>query len=116
MEINKGIYEAAGQGIGRESVIYLGREGATVWATDIRIDLLEQLKQENTTLNINISYVHQGSILECSDQVFERSYQINVRSMFWMCQTFIPQMEDGGSIINMSSVASSVKGAPNRYR
>ena len=59
-------------------------------------------------------YVHQGSIFDCTDDIFERSMNINVRSMFWMCQIFTPKIPDGGSIINMSSVCSSIKGAPNR--
>ena len=60
-------------------------------------------------------YVHQGTIFDCTDEIFERSFNINVRSMFWMCQTFGPLLNDGGSIINMSSVASSIKGAPGRF-
>merc|ERR1711936_1286120 len=66
-------------------------------------------------INIDCRYVHQGSIFDCSDAVFERSININVRSMFWMCQIFTPKIPDGGSIINMSSVCSSIKGAPNRF-
>jgi len=134
---------AAGQGIGRQSALQMAKQGAIVWATDIRLDLLSTLAAEGPGLDIRVrkvditnkeditalaaeintihilfncaGYVHQGSIMECSDEIFERSYQINVRSMFWMCKAFIPKIADGGSIINMSSVASSIKGAPNRF-
>merc|ERR1711942_580758 len=136
---------AAGQGIGRASALMLAREGATVVATDINEELLDDLKKTAETENLNITvkkvdvtcksdiltlaeglkkvdvlfncagYVHQGSIFECSDEIFERSMNINVRSMFWMCQSITPKMPDGGSIINMSSVCSSIKGAPNRF-
>jgi len=139
------VITAAGQGIGRASALMLAREGATVIATDIRVDLLEELentaKEEKLSITVRkvdvtskeeilslaeglgkvdvlfncAGYVHQGSIFECSDEVFERSMNINVRSMFWMCQTIAPKVPDGGSIINMSSVCSSIKGAPNRF-
>ena len=157
------IITAAGQGIGRASALMLAREGATVIATDIREDLLEELAEAAKVENLSITvrrvdvtskedilglaeglekvdvlfncagfefelvcvfifvvyyfrYVHQGSIFDCSDDVFERSMNINVRSMFWMCQTIAPKVPDGGSIINMSSVCSSIKGAPNRCK
>merc|ERR1711872_45359 len=136
---------AAGQGIGRASALMLAREGATVVATDVNEELLDDLKKTAETENLNITvkkvdvtnksdiltlaeglekvdvlfncagYVHQGSIFECSDEIFERSMNINVRSMFWMCQSIAPKIPDGGSIINMSSVCSSIKGAPNRF-
>merc|ERR1711872_938780 len=136
---------AAGQGIGRASALMLAREGATVVATDVNEELLDDLKKTAETENLNITvkkvdvtnksdiltlaadiekvdvlfncagYVHQGSIFECSDEIFERSMNINVRSMFWMCKSIAPKIPDGGSIINMSSVCSSIKGAPNRF-
>eukprot|EP00092_Neocalanus_flemingeri_P035691 GFUD01038859.1.p1 GENE.GFUD01038859.1~~GFUD01038859.1.p1 ORF type:complete len:249 (-),score=79.74 GFUD01038859.1:122-868(-) len=139
------VLTAAGQGIGRASALMLAREGATVIATDIREDLLAELAEAAKAEKLNITvkrvdvtckddilglaeglekvdvlfncagYVHQGSIFDCSDEVFERSMNINVRSMFWMCQTIAPKVPDGGSIINMSSVCSSIKGAPNRF-
>merc|ERR1712168_590129 len=123
----------------------LAREGATVVATDINEELLDDLantaKEENLDITVKkvdvtcksdiltlaeglekvdvlfncAGYVHQGSIFECTDDIFERSMNINVRSMFWMCQIFTPKIPDGGSIINMSSVCSSIKGAPNRF-
>ena len=62
-------------------------------------------------------YVHNGSILECDDKAWDFSMNLNVRSMFWMIQAFLPAMlERGkGSIINISSVASSLRGLPNRF-
>merc|ERR1712142_364895 len=136
---------AAGQGIGRASALRLAREGANVLATDISSEALEELdkvaKQENIKLEVRkldvtckedieklaeslekldvlfncAGYVHQGSIFECSDETFQRSMDINVRSMFWTVKALASKIPDGGSIINMSSVASSIKGAPNRF-
>merc|ERR1712218_518804 len=134
------VITAAGQGIGRASALMLAKEGARVIATDIRGDLLESLASEAAQENLSITvrtldvtkkddilnlakdlkhvdvlfncagYVHQGSIFNCTDEIFERSFNINVRSMFWMCQSIAPLIPDGGHIINMSSVASSIKG------
>jgi len=139
------VVTAAGQGIGRASALMLAKEGANVIATDIRSDLLESLAseaaKENLVVNVRTldvtkkedilnlakeltkvdvlfncaGYVHQGSIFNCTDEIFERSFNINVRSMFWMCQSIAPLIPDGGHIINMSSVASSIKGAPERF-
>jgi len=139
------VITAAGQGIGKASTLMLAREGARVIATDISEDLLADLAEEAKKEDLKITvkkvdvtvkedilglaeslenvdvlfncagYVHQGSIFDCSDAVFERSININVRSMFWMCQSIAPKVPDGGSIINMSSVCSSIKGAPNRF-
>jgi 2-keto-3-deoxy-L-fuconate dehydrogenase len=62
-------------------------------------------------------WVHQGSIFNCDDEAFERSWQINVRAQYWMIEAFLPKMlsNGGASIINMASVCSSVKGFPNRF-
>ncbi len=62
-------------------------------------------------------WVHQGTIEDCDEAAWTRSFQINVDSMYRICRAAIPQMlkAGGGSIVNMSSVASSVKGAPNRF-
>jgi len=139
------LVSAAGQGIGRASCLFLAREGAKVIATDFNNESLESLRQEAVNENLDIKvkrldvtnkeelqsvveqiekidvlfncagYVHQGSIFECSDDIFQRSWDINVRSMFWMVKAAAAKIPDGGSIINMSSVASSVKGAPNRF-
>jgi len=138
------VVTGAGQGIGRQSALLMAKEGATVYATDLRLDLLNQLvadagkdvdirivkvdvTKKDDILDLEKSippfhilfncagYVHQGSFLECTDEIFERSWQINVRSMFWMSQILLSKMVDGGSVINMASVASSIKGAPNRF-
>jgi len=136
---------AAGQGIGKASCFMLAKEGAKVVATDIDAELLDNLKTEAAEMNLTIEthkldvtkkediqnviekidqidvlfncagYVHQGSIFDCTDDVFQRSFDINVRSMFWMVKAAAEKIPDGGSIINMSSVASSIKGAPNRF-
>jgi len=136
---------AAAQGIGKASCLMLAKEGAKVVATDIDAELLDNLKTEAAEMNLTIEthkldvtkkediqnviekidqidvlfncagYVHQGSIFDCTDDVFQRSFDINVRSMFWMVKAAAEKIPDGGSIINMSSVASSIKGAPNRF-
>jgi 2-keto-3-deoxy-L-fuconate dehydrogenase len=130
---------AAAQGIGRASAELFAAEGARVIATDINMDLLSELKNcEIHQLNvldadeikalsdeigpINIlfncaGYVHSGTILECEEKDWNFSLDINVTSMYRMIRTFLPGMisTGNGSIINMSSVASSIKGAPNRF-
>jgi 2-keto-3-deoxy-L-fuconate dehydrogenase len=134
---------AAAQGIGRETAIAFVREGAAVIATDINQATLASLAAEApgvelrrldvtdpkaiaeciaTAGPVNVlfncaGFVHQGSILECSTAAWQRSFQINVDSMFHLCKALLPGMLErgGGSIINMSSVASSIKGAPNRF-
>ncbi len=60
--------------------------------------------------------VHSGSVLECSDEDWQAAWMLNVSSMFWLCQSLLPAMLEagGGSIINVASIASSVKGVPNR--
>ncbi|NNL99529.1 MAG: SDR family oxidoreductase [Gammaproteobacteria bacterium] len=132
---------AAAQGIGRAVAEAFLREGASVIATDIneqglagfsagadvsarRLDVtdLEQINSLAAQLPaLDILYncagfVHHGTLLDGSDADFEFSMNLNVRSMFNMIRAFLPGMIDGGggSIINMSSVASSIKGAPNR--
>ena len=130
---------AAAQGIGRASAELFAAEGARVIATDINTDLLKDIKGCETraldVLNpeailqlshevgpINIlfncaGYVHSGTILECDEKAWNFSLDLNVTSMYRMIRAFLPGMIDtgSGSIINMSSVASSIKGAPNRF-
>ncbi len=134
---------AAGQGIGRASAEAFAREGATVIATDLKPELLEGFPGRVEKLNalekselvglINslervdvlfncAGFVHHGTILDATDEQWDFAFNLNVRSMFWAMQAMIPKMIaqyenglGGGSIINVSSVASSIKGAPNRF-
>lgn len=134
---------AAGQGIGREAALMFAREGAHVIATDINRSALETLANEQSSIEPRIldvtnphdiaasvaeagevdvlfncaGYVHQGGLLECTATEWRRSFQINVDSMFYLAQAVLPGMcrRRRGSIINMSSVASSIKGVPGRF-
>ncbi len=135
------IVTAAGQGIGLASVEALAREGATVIATDIREDLLAKIaipgvstrvldvlsseaitkfSGEATAPDILFNcagFVHNGTILETEDKDWDFSFNLNVKSHFHMVKAFLPGMlaKGKGSVINMSSIASSLKGVPNRF-
>ncbi|MGB3810594.1 MAG: SDR family oxidoreductase [Parvibaculum sp.] len=130
---------AAAQGMGRATAEAFMREGARVIATDIdekalatlegadrrRLDVtdreaIEKLASELDAIDILFNcagFVHHGTILDCTEKDWDFSMNLNVRSMYRMIQSFLPAMIDagGGSIINMSSVASSVIAAPNRF-
>jgi 2-keto-3-deoxy-L-fuconate dehydrogenase len=129
---------AAGQGIGRATAEAFAREGATVIATDLKPELLEGFPGRVEKLNalekselvglINsleridvlfncAGFVHHGTILDATDEQWDFAFNLNVRSMFWAMQAVLPKMiaQGGGSILNISSVASSIKGAPNRF-
>lgn len=130
---------AAAQGIGRAAAELFACEGARVIATDINLDLLRTLEKcETRQLNVLdpdaikalseevgpvhilfncAGYVHNGTILDCAEQDWQFSFDLNVTSMYRMIRAFLPGMltTGNGSIINMSSVASSIKGAPNRF-
>jgi 2-keto-3-deoxy-L-fuconate dehydrogenase len=130
---------AAAQGIGRASAELLAREGARVIATDINADLLAQVAHcERVRLDVLdgaavaqlagdigtidvlfncAGFVHAGTILDCDERDWDFSFGLNVKAMYRMIRAFLPGMlkAGGGSIINMSSVASSVKGVPNRF-
>jgi len=136
---------AAGQGIGRGAALAFAREGATVWATDVNGDLLSDLPKQGLKTHVLdvmdevaiqkaaaevaassgaidvlfncAGFVHHGTILECANRDWEFSFNLNVRSMFWVIKAFLPGMleKGGGSIINMSSIVSSLRGLPNRF-
>ena len=137
------VITAAGQGIGRASALVFAAEGAEVTATDINEDALAALVGDNPAIATRCldvtdldaienfaaeigavdvlfncaGYVHHGTILDCAESDWDFSFDINVRSMYRMIRAFLPQVlaAGGGSLINMSSVVSSVKGAPNRF-
>ncbi len=129
---------AAGAGIGRATAEAFAREGAHVIATDIDPSKLEGLTGELLPLDVRSTdavrslaarigpidilfncagFVHHGTVLDCSEDDWDFSFDVNVKSMHRTIQAFLPGMlERGrGSIINMSSGASSVRGIPNRY-
>ncbi|MEO8523798.1 MAG: SDR family oxidoreductase [Caldimonas sp.] len=136
---------AAGQGIGRATAEAFVREGARVIATDIDEDLLENLRVATgcATRRLDVTdasavlaasiealakgrvdilfngagFVHAGTILDCDEVAFDFSFDLNVRSMYRLIRAFLPPMlaAGGGSIINVASVAGSIKGAPNRF-
>lgn len=133
---------AAGQGIGRASAEACAAAGATVYATDInqaaiaeldaldgvtamKLDVTDQAAVERAIDEIGAfqvlfncaGFVHAGSILECDEAAWDFSFDLNVKAMYRTCRLAIPIMlaNGGGSIINMSSVASSLKGVPNRF-
>lgn len=133
------VITAAGQGIGRATAELFAREGATVIATDInetllaglagcqaeRLDvtdpaavqaLADRLGPIDVLFNC-AGYVHDGSILDCDRQAWDFSFNLNVTSMYSTVRAFLPGMlqKKSGSIINMSSAASSVKGVANRF-
>lgn len=129
---------AAGQGIGLASARLFAEAGAEVIATDIRLDALQELPGvEPRELDVTSAaaidglsvalggidvlfncagYVHSGTILDCDEKAWQRSFDINVTAMYRLIRAFLPAMIErgGGSIINMASVASSVKAVPDR--
>lgn len=139
LEGKKAFVTAAGQGIGRRVAERFAAEGATVIATDINGDLLADLDgMETSVLDVTdgtavksaiesagpldvlfncAGFVHNGTILECNEDDYDFSFNLNVRSMYYTTRAALPGMisSGGGSIVNMSSVASSLKGVPNRF-
>ncbi|MDB9707817.1 SDR family oxidoreductase [Planktotalea frisia] len=136
----RALVTAAAQGIGRASALAMAREGAQVFATDVNMDALATLEDANIdvfelnamdaqSVNAGVAranpdilfncagFVHSGSILDAEEDEFEFAMDLNVRSMMRTIKAALPAMlERGtGSIINMSSAAGSVIGAPNRF-
>jgi 2-keto-3-deoxy-L-fuconate dehydrogenase len=134
---------SAGQGIGRASAIALAREGAKVFATDIREDLFKDIAKAHpgiTGFGLNVleqaavdaalkrtgpvdilfncsGFVHNGTVLDCEEKDWDFSFDLNVKAHYRMIKAYLPGMlaKGKGNVINMASVASSVKGAPNRF-
>ena len=132
---------AAGAGIGRASALAMHAEGAVVVASDVNEGTLAELAGlglQTRVLNVRdpgsiaaavaavgavnvlfncAGFVASGTILDCSEEDWAFSVDLNLTGMFRMCKAFLPGMiaQGGGSIINMASVASSIIGAPNRF-
>jgi NAD(P)-dependent dehydrogenase (short-subunit alcohol dehydrogenase family) len=132
---------AAGQGMGRAAALAFAREGAKVLATDLDTNLLEALRDNPAirTARLDVTdeamvndfvaradavdilfncagWVHQGSLAECTPADWDKSFDVNVRSMFLVTKAMLPKMvaNGGGVILNMASVLGSHKAAPNR--
>ena len=137
------IVTAAGQGIGKATAIALHNEGANVIATDINDKTLADLNKEYPDIEVKkldstdnnsilefvknldqvdvlfnaVGFVHHGTILECEEKDWDFSNIVNVKSMYFMSKAILPIMikQNKGSIVNVSSCASSLKGFPNRF-
>lgn len=143
LEGRRALVTAAGQGIGRATAIAMAAEGARVFATDVNEKTLAELaalghsnidtyvldvrndasvfagvEKANPDILFNCAgFVHHGTVLDCTDDEWDFAFDLNVRSMFRTIRAALPGMlERGyGSIVNMSSAASSIIGAPNRF-
>ncbi len=137
------VVTAAGQGIGRATAIAFSNEGARVYASDINEKTLESLNKEYSNINVKkldstnkkavesfsssldkvdvlfnaVGFVHHGTILDCDEKDWDFSFNTNIKSMYLMTKSILPKMikQNKGSIINMSSIASSLRGLPNRF-
>ena len=137
------VITAAAQGIGRATAITFSQEGANVTATDINEEKLKELQKDHPNIQTQIldatnktavekfaqsiekidvlfhavGFVHHGTIMDCSTEEFYNSVNINVYSAYLMSSSLLPKMleQKKGNIIIVSSAASNVKGAPNRF-
>ena len=137
------VVTAAGQGIGKATAIAFHNEGAHVIATDLNDKTLADLNKEYPNIKVKtldstdnnaildfvktldevnvlfnaVGFVHHGTILDCEEKDWDFSFDVNIKSMYFMCKAILPLMvkQNGGSIINVSSIASSLKGLPNRF-
>ena len=143
LEGKKILVTAAGQGIGKATAIAFHNEGASVTATDLNDKTLADLNKEYPNIKVQtldstdnnailefvktldkvdvlfnaVGFVHHGTILDCEEKDWDFSFDVNIKSMYFMCKAILPLMvkQNGGSIINISSIASSLKGLPNRF-
>ena len=143
LEGKKILVTAAGQGIGKATAIAFYKEGAQVTATDLNDKTLADLNKEYPEIKVQtldstdnnaileftksldkvdvlfnaVGFVHHGTILDCEEKDWDFSFDVNIKSMYFMCRAILPLMikQNGGSIINISSIASSLKGLPNRF-
>ena len=143
LEGKKILVTAAGQGIGKATAIAFQKEGAHVTATDLNDKTLADLNKEYPEIKVQkldstdnnaileftktldkvdvlfnaVGFVHHGTILDCEEKDWDFSFDVNIKSMYFMCRAILPLMikQNGGSIINISSIASSLKGLPNRF-
>ncbi len=138
----KALLSAAAQGIGRASALAFAAEGAEVIATDINAETLKEIAGTDgisvRTLDVtddeavaalaaeigavdvlfNVAgFVHHGSVLDCTEAEWDFGFDLNVKAAFRMIRAFLPAMlsAGGGSIVNMASVASSLRGLPDRF-
>lgn len=136
------VVTAAAQGIGRATAEAFARAGARVWATDVNVAKLAELRATPgiTTHELDVrnaavirqfaaetgpidvlfncaGFVHNGTVLDCTEDQWDFAFDLNVKSMFRTIAAFLPGMlaKGEGCIINMSSVASSIKGVPSRF-
>ena len=143
LEGKKIIVTAAGQGIGKATAIAFHNVGANVTATDLNEKTLADLNKEYPDIKVQkldstdnsaileftktldtvdvlfnaVGFVHHGTILDCEEKDWDFSFDVNIKAMYFMCKAILPLMikQNGGSIINISSIASSLKGLPNRF-